>query len=59
MISLAEYVQRISRRMYALERAEPPPRIMPYVLAISARRLALNAARILMGALQCAEILGS
>jgi hypothetical protein len=31
-IPLAEYVQRISRRMYALERAEPPPRIMPHVL---------------------------
>ena len=32
MISLEEYVRRISRRMYALEQAEPPPRIMPHVL---------------------------
>jgi hypothetical protein len=32
LIPLAEYVQRISRRMYALERAEPPPRVMPHVL---------------------------
>ena len=32
LIPLAEYVQRISRWMYALERAEPPPRIMPHVL---------------------------
>jgi hypothetical protein len=31
-IPLAEYVQRISQRMYALERAEPPPRVMPHVL---------------------------
>ena len=31
-IPLLEYRQRISRRMYALERAEPPPRIMPHVL---------------------------
>ena len=32
LIPLAEYVQRISRRMYALERAEPPPRVMPGIL---------------------------
>jgi hypothetical protein len=32
-IPLAEYVQRISRRMYALERSEPPPRVMPHVLS--------------------------
>jgi hypothetical protein len=31
-IPLAAYVQRISRRMYALERSEPPPRVMPHVL---------------------------
>ncbi|TIW61815.1 MAG: hypothetical protein E5V49_13860 [Mesorhizobium sp.] len=31
-IPLAEYVQRVSRRMYALERSEPPPRVMPHVL---------------------------
>jgi hypothetical protein len=31
-IPLAEYVQRISRRMYALERSEPAPRVMPHVL---------------------------
>jgi hypothetical protein len=29
---LQEYVKRIAPRMYALERAEPPPRIMPHVL---------------------------
>jgi hypothetical protein len=32
-VPLAEYVQGISRRMYALERAEPPPRIIPHMLA--------------------------
>src|SRR5262249_33030340 len=32
-IPLVEYVQRVSRRMYAVERAEPPPRVMPHVLA--------------------------
>ncbi|PTM96123.1 hypothetical protein [Mycoplana dimorpha] len=31
-IPLADYVQRVSRRMYALERTEPPPRVMPHVL---------------------------
>jgi hypothetical protein len=31
-IPLTEYVQRISRRMYALERSEAPPRVMPHVL---------------------------
>ena len=31
-IPLSEYLQRSSRRMYALERAEPPPRIMPHAL---------------------------
>ena len=32
-IALAEYVRKIAPRMYALERAEPPPRVMPHVLA--------------------------
>jgi hypothetical protein len=32
LIPLASYLQTISRRMYALERSEPPPRIMPRVL---------------------------
>ena len=27
-IALAEYVRKISPRMYALERAEPPPRVI-------------------------------
>jgi hypothetical protein len=31
-IPLAEYIKRIAPRMYALERTEPPPRIMPHVL---------------------------
>jgi hypothetical protein len=31
-IPLADYVKRIAPRMYALERAESPPRIMPHVL---------------------------
>jgi hypothetical protein len=31
-IALANYVKRIANRMYALERSEPPPRIMPHVL---------------------------
>jgi hypothetical protein len=31
-IPLAEYVQRASRRMYALERSELPPRVMPHVV---------------------------
>jgi hypothetical protein len=31
-ILLAEYLKRIAPRLYALERAEPPPRIMPHVL---------------------------
>jgi hypothetical protein len=31
-IPLSTYLQTISRRMYALERSEPPPRIMPRVL---------------------------
>jgi hypothetical protein len=31
-IPLAEYVRSISRRIYALERSEPPPRVMPRVL---------------------------
>jgi hypothetical protein len=29
---LSDYVPRISSRLYALERAEPPPRVMPHVL---------------------------
>jgi hypothetical protein len=33
-ISFAEYAQRISRRMHDLERAEPPPRVMPHVLMV-------------------------
>ena len=32
-ISLAEYLKLVAPRMYALERSEPPPRIMPHVLA--------------------------
>jgi hypothetical protein len=31
-IALTEYIQQVSGRMYALERAEPSPRIMPHVL---------------------------
>jgi hypothetical protein len=31
-IPFAEYVRSISRRIYALERSEPPPRVMPRVL---------------------------
>lgn len=31
-IPLAEYTQRIAPRLYALERSEAPPRIMPLVL---------------------------
>jgi hypothetical protein len=33
LIPLAGYLKTISRRLYALERSEPPPRIMPRVLA--------------------------
>ncbi|MDR3468560.1 MAG: hypothetical protein P4M07_21725 [Xanthobacteraceae bacterium] len=29
---LADYARRIAPRMYALERTEPPPRVMPHVL---------------------------
>jgi hypothetical protein len=32
-IPLAEYLRSISGRLYALERAEPPPRVMPRVLS--------------------------
>jgi hypothetical protein len=32
-IALPEYLKRIGPRMYALERSEPPPRIMPHILA--------------------------
>jgi hypothetical protein len=32
-IALAAYRKRIAPRMYALERSEPPPRVMPHVLA--------------------------
>jgi hypothetical protein len=32
-ISLADYVKHVAPRLYALERSEPPPRIMPHVLA--------------------------
>jgi hypothetical protein len=32
-ISLADYLKRVASRMYALERSEPPPRIMLIVLA--------------------------
>jgi hypothetical protein len=31
-IPLAEYTERIAPRLYGLERAEPPPRIMPHIL---------------------------
>jgi hypothetical protein len=31
-IALNDYLKQISSRMYALERSEPPPRIMPHVL---------------------------
>jgi hypothetical protein len=31
-ISVAEYTGRIAPRLYALERTEPPPRVMPHVL---------------------------
>src|SRR5262245_24879796 len=31
-IPLAQYVQRVSRRMYALERTAPPPPLLPHVL---------------------------
>ncbi len=32
-ISVAEYTKQIAPRLYALERTEPPPRIMPLVLS--------------------------
>ena len=32
-MKFADYLDRIASRMYAIERAEPPPRIMPHVLA--------------------------
>jgi hypothetical protein len=32
-MKFADYLDRIAPRMYAIERAEPPPRIMPHVLA--------------------------
>jgi hypothetical protein len=32
-IPLSEYLKHVAPRMYALERTEPPPKIMPYVLA--------------------------
>jgi hypothetical protein len=31
-ISLPDYVKQVAPRLYALERSEPPPRVMPYVL---------------------------
>jgi len=31
-VPLADYIKRIAPRLYALERTEPPPRVMPYVL---------------------------
>ena len=31
-IPLADYLNRIAPRLYALERSEPPPRVMPHVL---------------------------
>jgi hypothetical protein len=33
MIPMGEYLKRIAPRMYALERSEPPPRVMPHVIA--------------------------
>ncbi len=32
-MKFADYLDRIAPRMYAIKRAEPPPRIMPHVLA--------------------------
>jgi hypothetical protein len=32
-ISVSEYLKRAASRLYALERSEPPPRIIPHVLA--------------------------
>lgn len=33
LVPVEEYARRIAPRLYALERTEPPPRIMPHVLA--------------------------
>lgn len=33
LIPIEEYLRRISRRMYALERSEPAPKVMPIILA--------------------------
>ena len=33
-ISVSEYTKKIAPRLYALERTEPPPRVMPQVLSI-------------------------
>jgi len=33
-VDIAEYTARVAPRMYALERAEPPPRVMPHVLML-------------------------
>ena len=33
-ISISEYTKKIAPRLYALERTEPPPRVMPQVLSI-------------------------
>lgn len=33
-ISVSEYTKKIASRLYALERTEPPPRVMPYVLSV-------------------------
>jgi hypothetical protein len=32
-VSIEEYRRRIANRMQSLERSEPPPRVMPHVLA--------------------------
>jgi hypothetical protein len=31
-IPFADYLERVAPRLYALERSEPPPRVMPDVL---------------------------
>jgi hypothetical protein len=33
-VSVSEYTKRIAPRLYALERTEPPPRVMPQVLSV-------------------------
>ncbi len=33
LVTVAEYARRLAPRLYALERSEPPPRVMPHLLA--------------------------